>query len=207
MPQFELLAVPDQFCYHQIRVSNVEYLWALYWESKISDAQTAFNMAAGQKKFFRSTPDLWSPSLGLVGYMHGCAWHGHMVSIVQPDGSTVVQGCPYLPLGTNLDSKSIYGESFRSIHTRERQLHAKILAETEVKEIQIEWQCTFEAIMKDVHSDVCAFFQSRQQRLGKQLCPPLRLRSALFGGNTELFQLEATADADHSIYYYDINSL
>ena len=207
MTQFDLRAAPDQFCKQQIRVSNVEYWYALYMESKILDAEHAFNMASGQKKFFRSTPDLYSPSRGMIGYLHGCAHHGHMLSITQPDGTTRLQACPYLPVGTTLDSTSVYGESFRSIHKREKILHAKILAETEIKEIQIVWQCEFESWMKDPETDVYAFFQSRQQRLGKQLPPPLKLRSALRGGNTELFSMQASATEDFSIQYYDINSL
>ena len=207
MQNFQLLAIPDQFCHGQIKVSNVEYWYALYMESKIPDAQHAFNMASGQKIFVRSTPDLYSPSLGLIGYMHGCSYHGHIVAVTQPDGSIVHQGCPYLPVGTTLDSKSVYGEIFRNIHNREKQIHARILAETEINEIQIEWQCEFEAKMKNPQSEVYAFFQSRQQQLGNQLCPPLHLRSPVCGGNTELFYLEATANSEYSIYYYDINSL
>ena len=207
MAQFNLLAVPDQFCKQQIRVSNVEWWYALYMESKIPDAQHNFNMPAGQKKFFRSTPDLYSPSLGFIGYLHGCAHHGHMLTITEADGSTRLQACPYLPVGTTLDSKSVYGETYRNIHNREKLVHAKILAETEVKEIGIVWQCEFETLMNDPQSDVYAFFQARQQRLGKKLPPPLRLRSALRGGNTELFEMEATANEDFSIQYYDINSL
>ena len=176
-------------------------------ESKIPDAQHAFNMSSGQKNFFRSTPDLYSPSLGLIGYMHGCSYHGHIVVVTQPDASIVHQGHPYLSVGTTLDFKSVYGEIFRNIHNREKQIHAQILAETEIKEIQIEWQCEFEAKMKNPQSDVYAFFQSRQQQLGNQLCPPLHLRSPVCGGNTELFYLEATANSEYSIYYYDINSL
>ena len=120
MTQFNLRAAPDQFCKNQIRVSNVEYWYALYMESKIPDAQHAFNMASGQKKFFRSTPDLYSPSLGLVGYMLWCAHHGHMLGITQPDWATRLQACPYLPAGTTLDSKSVYGETYRHIHNNEK---------------------------------------------------------------------------------------
>ena len=94
--------------------------------------------------------------------MHGCAHHGHMLSITQPDGTTRLQACPYLPVGTTLDSKSVYGETYRHIHNNEKQLHAKILAEPGVKEISIVWQCELEAAMKDPKTDVYAFFQSRQ---------------------------------------------
>ena len=94
-----------------------------------------------------------------------------------------------------------------SILNNEKQLHTNILAEPGVKEISIVWQCEFEAAMKDPQTDVYAFFQSRQQQMGKQLPPPLRLRSALRGGNTEIFQMQATADENYSIQYYDINSL
>ena len=94
--------------------------------------------------------------------MHGCAHHGHMLSITQPDGTSCLQACPYLPAGTTLDSKSVYGETYRHINNNEKQLHAKILAEPGVKEISIVWQCKFEVAMKDPQTDVYAFFQSRQ---------------------------------------------
>ena len=53
------------------------------------------------------------------------------------NGNTHLQPCQSLPIGTTLDSSSIWGESYRSIRRWEAQLHAKILAETEVEEFRV----------------------------------------------------------------------
>ena len=65
MSQVALYSVPDQFCKNQLKVSAVEYWYYLYIKEKIPDIESAFNIAGGQKKFFRATPDFWSPSLKL----------------------------------------------------------------------------------------------------------------------------------------------
>ena len=104
MTQFDLRAARDQFCKQQICVSNVAYWCALNMERKNYNAEHTFNMVSGQQIFFRSTPDLSTYSLGMIGYLHGCAHHGHMFSISQPDAATILQTCPYLPVGTTLAS-------------------------------------------------------------------------------------------------------
>ena len=99
------------------------------------------------------------------------------------------------------------GESYCSIRRWEAQLHAKILAETEVEEFCVIYACQFEANMKDPRSDVYAFFNQRQHLLGKKLPEPMKLRKSLRGGHCELYLLEAIADSETSIEYHDINSL
>ena len=61
--------------------------------------------------------------------------------------------------------------------------------------------------MKDPRSDVYAFFNQRQHLLGKKLPEPMKLRKSLRGGHCELYLLEAIANSETSIEYYDINSL
>ena len=100
-----------------------------------------------------------------------------------PDGQggSRLKPCNKLPAGTTLDSTSVYGEKYGTIQYRERQLQAKILAETEVKEFRVVYSCEFEGAMSNPESDVYAFFQNRQEVLGKKLPPPLKLRSCLKG--------------------------
>ena len=201
--QHKILSAPDQFCKNRIAVSAAEHRYALYMETKISDLEHAFNMAAGQRCFLHSTPDMWSPSLKLAIFFSGCAIHGHFIKVPCGSSGWRLQPCPYLDLGTTLDSKNIYGETYRDIQKREHRLHAKLLAETEIETIQVQYQCQFEALINDPSSDVYAFFQSQ----GHDLPPPLRLRDSLKGGHTELYFMEATATAESSIQYFDINSL
>ena len=177
-----LLTVPDQFCKGRIRTSDVEHRYALYMESKVPDIQSAFNQAHGQKRFFSSTPDLYSPGLKKAYKLFGCRFHGHFLTVINPnDGSKLLKPCPYLPLGTTLDSKSIYGDTYRQIQQREQRSRQRILTEfaSEVESIEIVYQCDFEAQMADPTSDVYQFFNGRLQ--GTDLAPPLRLRDALKG--------------------------
>ena len=133
--------------------------------------------------------------------------HGHFLTLPDGAGGTHIKACPSLPTGTTLDSRGIHGETYRAIQFRERQLHAKILAETEMKEFRVVYSCQFEADMKNPESDVYAFFNRRQDLLGKKLPEPLKIRGCLRGGHCELYQMEAKADSQNDLRYYDINSL
>ena len=137
--------------------------------------------------------------------MEGCKIHGHFIEQPGASGGGRLQPCPYLSVGTTLDSKSVYGETYRSIRQREQRLRNRILAETEAERIEIEYECSFEQKMKDPTSEVHQFFASRPR--GVELAPPLRLRDALRGGHSELYVMEAAADADHDIRYVDNNSM
>ena len=203
MRQYPILSVPDQFCKHRIATSDAEHRYALYMETKIDDLEHAFNMASGQRRFLHSTPDMWSPSTKTAYYFSGCHVHGHFKEVSQGTDGWVLQPCSYLDVGTTLDSRNIYGETYKDIKNRERRLHAKLLAETEIQNIVVQYQCEFEALMDDPTTDVHAFFQSLQY----DLPPPLRIRDSLRGGHTELYCMEAVTTAESVIRYYDINSL
>ena len=179
MAQCSLYSLPDQFCHQQLKVSAVEYWYYLYIREKIPDIESFFNMPGGQKKFFRATPDFWSDSLKLGINLNGCFRHGHFMTVPDGEGGTCIKACPSLPAGTTLDTKGIHGETYRSIQFREKQLHAKILAETEMKEFRVVYTCQFEAAMKNPHSDIYAFFNRRQDLLGKKLPEPMKIRRCL----------------------------
>ena len=138
--------------------------------------------------------------------MNGCKIHGHFINVTDAEGRQQLVPCGYLSAGTDLDSGNIYGEKYRTIRAREQDLHRRMQRGTEVEDIVVEYQCEFEGKMKDPESDVYAFFQSRSHTEG-ELPPPLRPRSALRGGHTELYRMEAVSGPNYRIQYFDINSM
>ena len=76
-----------------------------------------------------------------------------------------------------------------------------------MKEFRVVYTCQFEAAMKNPQSDVYAFFNRRQDLLGKKLPEPLKIRRCLRGGHCELYRLEAMSDSQNDLRYCDINSL
>ena len=67
------------------------------------------------------------------------------------------------------------------------------------------YQCEFGKRVKTPGTKEYQFFQPAGHQNKPKKPPPMAIRDGLRGGCTELFCIDAEADQDHEVSYYDIN--
>ena len=109
---------------------NLSILHILYLICLYSDLQHTFNTVR-PKRFNKSLPDAYSKQGKKLFYAMGCIIHG----CFKTDGD-VCKPCNYLPIGTTLNDKNIYGE----VYGVKKQRFDKMIAEISEKYIFWDWQ-------------------------------------------------------------------
>ena len=146
---------------------NLSILHILYLICLYSDLQHTFNTVR-PKRFNKSLPDAYSKQGKKLFYAMGCIIHG----CFKTDGD-VCKPCHYLPIGTTLNDKNIYGEIYGVKKQRFDKMIAEILEKySEIDTVELMYQCQFERDLQNKDSDVYKFFNSGDNELTPKTKPP-----------------------------------
>ena len=101
------------------------------------------------------------------------------------------QPCPYMPLNATPDTKNVFGSPYGQLMRQFEAMTSKILQEYRgtIDHIEIVYQCSFEADMKNPATPIANFFRNSGARMER--IEPMIIRSFLRGGNVETFQMVA----------------
>ena len=78
----------------------------------------------------------------------------------------------------------------------------------DIKEVEVVYQCEFQKRVKTPGTKEHQFFKSLETgptSPKSKKPPPMAVRDGLRGGCVELFSVDAEADDENDIFYFDIN--
>ena len=167
MINFDIRSVQDEFSKNQIRTSHFEFLYVTFLESIYDDLKHSFNTVK-PRRFLKSLPDAYSKKSKTIFYAMGCIVHGDF----RTEGD-VCKPCSYLPIGTTLSDKNIYGEVYAVKKQRFDKMISRILKVCdEVDRVTLMYQCDFEKKLQTAGTDIFNFFNKDDNITPKTKPPP-----------------------------------
>ena len=118
---FDIRLVNNELCTNQIHSRHFEFLYVSFLEAQYSDLQHMFNTVR-PKRFNKLLPDAYSKKGKKLFDSMGCIIHGCFKT-----DRDVCMPCHYLPVGTTLNDKKIYGEVYRLKKQKFDNMIAEIL--------------------------------------------------------------------------------